>query len=110
MLPRTTLIAIYTAFVWSHLDYGDIWYNHACNLSFHDILEYVQYNTCLAITGAIRGTMKEKLYQELALESLRLQHWYKKLCPFYKLFKIQHPQYPLTHSVHNKECAQPCNF
>ena len=37
--------------------------------------------------------MKEKLYQELALESLRLQHWYRKLCPFYKLFKIQQPQY-----------------
>ena len=28
----------------------------------------VQYNACLAITGAIQGTSKEKLYQELNLE------------------------------------------
>ena len=43
------------------------------NSSFHDRLESVQYNACLAITGAIRGTTKEKLHQELGLESLRLQ-------------------------------------
>ena len=30
--------------------------------------ESVQYNACVAITGAIRGTLKEKLYDELALE------------------------------------------
>ena len=34
-------------------------------------MESVQYNAALAITGAIRGTSREKLYQELGLESLR---------------------------------------
>ena len=38
---------------------------------FHQKLESIQYNACLAITGAIRGKSKEKLYQELALESLQ---------------------------------------
>ena len=46
------------------LDYGDILYNQAFNISFHDRLESIQYNACLTITGAIRGTSKEKLYQE----------------------------------------------
>ena len=32
----------------------------------------------LAITGAIRGTSKEKLYQELGLESLEKRRWYQK--------------------------------
>ena len=71
-LARTTLITIYKAFVRPHLDYGDILYDQAFNSSFRDRLESVQYNACLAITGAIRGTSKEKLYQELGLESLGL--------------------------------------
>ena len=53
--------------------------------------------------GAIRGTPREKLYQELGLEPLRLRRWYRKLCLFYKVFKNEHPQYlfhliPVRHS------------
>ena len=39
--------------------------------SFHQRLESLQYNAALAITGEIRGTSKEKLYNELGLESLQ---------------------------------------
>ena len=35
----------------------------------------MQYNAALAITGAIRGTSREKLYQELGLESLQKRRW-----------------------------------
>ena len=34
-------------------------------------LESIQYNAALAITGAIRGSSREKPYQELGLESLK---------------------------------------
>ena len=44
------------------------------------------------MTGAIRGT-KEKLYEELGLESLQLRRWYKKLGIFYKIHKNKSPQY-----------------
>ena len=63
LLPRSALITIYKAFGRPHLDYGDILYDQAYNMSFHHKLESIQYNACLAITGAIRGTSKEKLYQ-----------------------------------------------
>ena len=33
-------------------------------------IESNQYNTTLAITGAIRGTFREKLYYELGFEPL----------------------------------------
>ena len=56
LLPRSTLITIYKAFVRPHLDYGDILYKQAYNMSFHQNREAIQYNPCLAITGAIRGT------------------------------------------------------
>ena len=92
LLPRTTSVTIYRAFVRPHLDFRDISYDQAFNSSFHDGLESVQHNACLAITRAIRGRSKEKLYQELDLESLRLRGWYRKLCPFKKIFKKQHPE------------------
>ena len=71
LFPRTALIKIYKAFVRPHLDYGDILYDLAFNLSFQQKLESIQYRACLAITGAIQGTSREKIYQELGLESLQ---------------------------------------
>ena len=53
----------------------------AFNNSFHAKMEFIQYNVCLAITGAIRCTSKEKIYQKLGIESLLLRCWYRKLCP-----------------------------
>ena len=51
------------------------------------MIESVQYNAALAITGAIRGSSREKLYQELGFESLRDRRWYYKIrhkdCPLY---------------------------
>ena len=62
-------------------------------MSFHQKLESVQYNVWLVITGAIRGTSEEKLYQELGLESLQLRCWYRKLVMLYKIHKNKSPQY-----------------
>ena len=87
LLPRTALITIYKAFVRPHLDYIDIVYGQAFNLSFQHKLESIQYRACLAITGAIRGTSKEKIYQELGLESLQSRRWYRNLAMFYKIYK-----------------------
>ena len=68
-------------------------FDQAYNKSFHEKLENFQYNTALAITGAIRGTSKEKLYQELGFESLQHRGWFLKLCTFYKIFKNQSLHY-----------------
>ena len=66
ILPRQSLITIYKSFIRPHLDYGDIVYDRAFNESFHKNLESIQYNAAIAITGTIRGTSSEKLFQELA--------------------------------------------
>ena len=42
----------------------DILYDQAFNLSFQKKLESIHYGACLAITGAIWGTSREKIYQE----------------------------------------------
>ena len=69
-LPRLPLLTIYKSFIRPNLDYGDIIYDQAYNALFHQKLESVQYNSALAITGAIRGTSTEKLYNELGLETI----------------------------------------
>ena len=40
-------------------------------------LQSIQYNAALAIIRAVRGTSKEKLYQELGLEYLSSRRWLK---------------------------------
>ena len=92
-LPRAPLITIYKSFVRPHLDYGDILYDQTFNNSFHERLESIQYNAALAITGAVRGSSREKLYQELGFESLQQRRWYRKLCLFFKIIKNQSPKY-----------------
>ena len=87
------LFTIYKSFIRPHLDYSDIIYDQAYNLSFHQKLESIQYNTALVLTGAIRGSSREKLYQELGLESLQLRRWYRELCCFYKIYNKQAPGY-----------------
>ena len=56
-------------------------------------LEAVQYNACLAITGAIRGTSRERLYRELGLETLNNRRWSRKLFFFHKIIKGFSPSY-----------------
>ena len=93
ILPRQSLITIYKSFIRPHLDYGDIIYDRAYNSSFHQNIESIQYNAALAITGAIRGTSKEKIYQELGFESLQQRRWYRKLCCLFKIIKNRSPSY-----------------
>ena len=70
---------IYKVFVRPNLDYGDILFDQALNASFHEKLESIQYNACLALTETIRSISKDKLHQELGLESFQLRRWNKKL-------------------------------
>ena len=68
-------------------------YDQPENESSSSKIESVQYNASFTITGAIRGTSQEKLYQELGLESIRSKRWLKRMCYCYKLIKTQKPLY-----------------
>ena len=75
------------------LDYGDIIYDRVYNTSFHQNIESIQYNAALAITDAVRGTSREKLYQELGFQSLQQRRWYRKHCCLFKIINNQSPRY-----------------
>ena len=93
LLPRSSLLTIYKSFVRPHLDYGDVIYDQPNNSRLSDKIESVQYNAALAITGAIRGTSKEKLYQELRLESLKYRRWLRRMSCLYKIISTKLPPY-----------------
>ena len=93
VLLRHDLITIYKSFIPPYLDYRGILYDKAFNESFHQKVESIQYNACPAITGAIRGSSRENVYQELGLESVQHRRWYRKLCYFYKIYNEKSPDY-----------------
>ena len=72
--------------------------------------ESIQYNAALAVTGAIRRTTREKLHQELGLESLKDRRWLRRLCYLHKVLYTKLPTYlyelipPIINSHRNLGC------
>ena len=93
LIPRNSLVTIYKSFIRPHLDYADFIYDKPNNDSFVQNIEAIQYNAALAITGAIKGTSKDRLYQELGLESLSARRWSRRLLTFHKYFTSKSPLY-----------------
>lgn len=93
VLPRSSLVTIYKAFIWPHLDYCDIIFDLAYIDSFHQKKVSVQYDVALAITGTTGGISKEKLYQEQGFESMKSGGWFRKLSLFTKIIKSETPFY-----------------
>ena len=92
-LPHHSLVALYKVFIRSHLDYADINYDNQNNMNICNKIESLQYNAALAITGAIRRSSKEKLYQKLGFECLSSRRWFRKICLFYKIVVKKSPNY-----------------
>ena len=64
----------------------------------------------LAIASAIKGTSKEKLYQELGFGTLKDRRWLRWLCHLYKIVTTKEPAYlydlipPFQRSPLDKGC------
>ena len=92
-LSRNCLLTIYKTFARPILDYADITYDKPLTESFKDKLEIVQYNAALVITGAIKGTSRNRVYRELGLESLAERKWSHEICSFHKIINGILPVY-----------------
>ena len=92
-LPRSTLLTICKSFIRPPLAYGNILCGKPNNENFQNKIEKVQYRACLAITGTIQRTSREKSYEELGLYSLAERRWRSKLIFFYKIVNHLLPDY-----------------
>ena len=65
-------------------------------------IDSFQYESALAITGAIQGTSQENLLEELGLKTLKSRRWLRRLCCMYKIINIGIPKY-LTNLIPKHE-------
>ena len=99
-------------FLSADLEYGEVIYDQPNNSCLSDKIESVQNNAGLAITGAIRKTSKEKLYQKLGLESLKDRRWLRRMLYLYKIISTKLPPYlyelipPVQRSHRYPSCFQ----
>ena len=104
-LPRSSLCEIYKLHIRPHLDYGDVLYHIPTKVyefrstntlpSIMKKIESVQYSAALAVTGAWKGTSRDRLYEELGWESLDSRRWTRWLTLFYKIVNKLTPAYML---------------
>ena len=79
-------------------DYGHIFYDQLQNDFLCEKLESVQHKAAVAITGAMQGTSRDKIYQELGIELFKSRRWYKRGSCIFKIIKEEAPNY-LIHLI-----------
>ena len=62
-------------------------------LGFTQKLEQTQYSAALTVSGAWRGTNRQRLYNELGWETLYNRRWYRRLCHYFNLNNTKSPEH-----------------
>ena len=74
------------------LEYADVVWD-GCNETDSDLLEQLQYEAARLVTGAIKGTSRERLLNEVAWVKLKERRTYHKLNMIYKILNNLAPSY-----------------
>ena len=107
-IPLKSRDQIYKMHVRPHLDYCDIIFHKpvithendsSLTLNYQmNALEKTQYQAALAVSGAWKGTNRNKIYEELGWETLDLRRFFRRQTMFYKIIKNLTPDY-LRHPI-----------
>ena len=102
-LPVKSLDLIFKMHIRPHLDYCDFIFhipalsnkfNNDTNLNYQmRALESIQYQAALAVSGAWKGTNRDKIYEELGWESLHNRREFRRTAQFYKIMNNLTPLY-----------------
>ena len=98
-LSWKTLLTIHKSFVRPNLDYTDITYDKRFNESSKTKIDVIQYRAVLAIAGVIKSASRDRLYQEIGLESLADTRWSRKIF-FHKFVNGLFPSYLQSYLNH----------
>ena len=91
-LNRTKLDLAFKMHVRPHLEYGDIIF-HDRSSELMNLLESVQYQAGLVVSGCWQGTSTTKLYNELGWESLAERRKFHRLTQYFKILNNMTPSY-----------------
>ena len=104
-----TLITVYKVFLMPLRDM--LFMINLITAFFCKKLKSVQHKAALAISGAIQGTSRETLFQELGLESLKSRRWFRCPCCIFKIIKNEAPNYLISLvPIANKSSRQETNI
>ena len=91
-VDRSTLRKLYKSLVRPLMEYADVLWD-GCTDSESDILEHVQYEAAKIVTGAMKGTSKQRLMQEIGWEDLKIRRAIHKLLLYFKIVNNLCPSY-----------------
>ena len=91
-VTRSVLDKVYKMYVRPHLDYCDIIYHNQHKDSMQ-LLESVQYQAALIVSGCWKGSSRAKLYADLGWESLSDRRHTRRLSMFYRIKNGLTPPY-----------------
>ena len=91
-VDRTMLRKLYTFLVRPLMEYVDVLWD-GCTESESDLLEHVQYEAAKIVTGAMKGTSKHRLMQEIGWEDLKTIRAIHKLLLYVKIINNLCPSY-----------------
>ena len=91
-LDRETLEVIYTSFIRPLLEYGNVVWDN-CAQTDEKLLEDLQLTAARIVSGAMRTTPNEKLYEETGWETLAKRRERSKLIIMYKIVHGLTPNY-----------------
>ena len=89
---RDTLRALYKSLVRPLMDYADAVWN-GCSDIESDLLDSVQYEAGKIVTGAMKGTGRQRLMCELGWEELKTRRAIHKLTLYFNIVNSLTPQY-----------------
>ena len=95
-LNRSKLDLAFKMHVRPHLEKGDIIF-HDRSAVLMKLVESVQYQAGLIVSGCWKGTNKISLYKELGWESLSDRRIFRRLSLYYKILNQEAPQYLSEH-------------
>lgn len=91
-LNRASLNSLYKSHVRPLMEYADVIWD-GCSEGEANILETVQYEAARVVTGAMKGTNKRRLLNELCWEDMKTRRLAHKLILFYKITNSLTPSY-----------------
>ena len=91
-VSRDTLAILYKSMIRSVVEYADcVW--DGCSDELSQLLESIQYESAIVVSGALKGTSKQKVLAELGWENLKTRRLIHKLLLFYKIVNGHTPSF-----------------
>ena len=81
-LGRDTLAKLYKSLIRPIMEYANVLWD-GCSANESELLEFVQYESAKVLTGAMRGTSRQKLLSELSWVELETRRSLHKLVLYY---------------------------